>query len=239
MLELINVDLSEQTGQPKIGSCMRTTFRFYSAFLANFYSNGTHLWLLGEQLFINIFKRLYFDGVTARIIKKQCRLFTNLPPETNIRLDLKFYILFFQSICQELPSIHFQYHTEMGYRHAMTINRVFVCCSFLLLTHGRVEMTHKLVSMEIEIDPVHITATFRAAHDVNIKVAGFIQIMDRYCQMKGIHNKNGKENFDFINLFQSKMKSKSFLPSEQSQMILETSHLILKTYSFSSSRHFV
>lgn len=70
MLELINVVLSEQTGQPKIGSCMRTTFRFYSAFLTNFYSNGTHLWLLGEQLFINIFKRLYFDGVTARIIKK-------------------------------------------------------------------------------------------------------------------------------------------------------------------------
>src|SRR6185369_11855030 len=113
-----------------------------------------------KQLYAYVLERLELQRVARGIQEKHRRLLAGLSGEPDVRLDDELDPSSAQSIGQSAPVVHFQDDTAVRHRNAVPVHRVVVGRDPAILAKVRVEMTHELMTVEIEVHPVRIAASF-------------------------------------------------------------------------------
>jgi hypothetical protein len=139
--------------------------------------------LLCEQLSY-IFEGLKFQGIAGGIEKEHRGLFAVLALETDVRFNDKFYALPGESSGERLPVMPFQYHPVVRKRHFATVDAVPRLAA-VSTVHAGLQMNYELMAVEVKIHPGCGGAPFRESHDVSIKAAAGLEVMDGDGEMKG------------------------------------------------------
>jgi pimeloyl-ACP methyl ester carboxylesterase len=89
-----------------------------------------------------------------------------------------------QSFRQLTPLFHFQNDTAVRDGNTVPFHRVVMRGNATLLPQLRIEMTDKLMSVQIEVYPLGITTTFRATQHFLVELPGLGNISDLYGYVK-------------------------------------------------------
>src|SRR5476649_53324 len=139
-------------------------------------SSTTTLRLMGEEL-ADIFKRLKFQSVLARIEQKHRGLLANLSLKANIGFYHKRRAMRGQARRQHFPVIPLEHHAKMRYRDVMSIDRIGM--GVLLAGGFRMFVDDQLMAEKIKIHPLLAAAAFFTTKNLAIKMAGGGNVIDR------------------------------------------------------------
>ena len=124
--------------------------------------------------------RLELDIVATTILSEENRLLANFPREDHLRRHRKLHPSTAQSVRNRLPEDTFYHRPEVP-------DRGFVAAgdddSRGMASLDRLKVRHQMIAEKIEIDPVARAATFRAAQQTSIKIAGALEAGNRHGKM--------------------------------------------------------
>ncbi len=143
--------------------------------------------LSGEQL-AHVGESFELERVAARVEHKERGLLADLTLEADSGFNDERDTGGAQTLRDFMPLVHAQYDAEMRYRHIVAVYRVMAAHAGL----PGAEMRHDLVTIQIEIYPGGVAASFRAAEDAAIESARRSQIVNGKGVMERVFHNSPK-----------------------------------------------
>ena len=122
-----------------------------------------------------ISETLEFERVTRGVSQEHCSLFAHLSFKSDARGDEKVALGRLKPVRQRLPVLHRQDHSEVTRRNAVTIHRVGVGRSQIVID----EVQRYLVAQEVQIDPALVGAACAHAERAAVEVSCYLEIVNR------------------------------------------------------------
>jgi hypothetical protein len=138
----------------------------------------------GEQL-REIREGLELERVPGRIQNEERGLLTRQSLKTHARLDDPLDRPLLQSRGEGLPLRRLEYHATVRHRHPMAVHRVEVCGDATVRPKAGIQVTNKLMAVEVEVDPVGSAAPLGATEHLPVEAARFRKIPHLEGHMKG------------------------------------------------------
>ena len=137
----------------------------------------------GEQL-AKIGEGFEFERVSGRIQNEERGLLSGQASEPHARFDHPLNLVLPQARGQFLPLVRLEHDPTVRHRDALTVHGVKVRADASVRAELRVQMTHELVAVHVEIDPVGGAAALGAAEHLAIEATRLGDIPDLDGDMK-------------------------------------------------------